>query len=81
MVKLFQCEINKKNCNNEHTSGAWPTIHLQSGENVSAMFTKLLSVVFANEGTLCNSCSNSTWKWSQSASNCLPAEVSKNNKK
>lgn len=59
-----------------HTSGACPIIHLQSGENVSAIFTRQSSEAFANDGTLCNNCSSSTWKWSQSAGNSLPAEVS-----
>lgn len=52
------------------TSGASPTIHLQSGLKASGPLHSLSRTTDFKEGTLCKSCSNKTWKWSQSSGSC-----------
>lgn len=49
------------------TSGASPTIHLQSGLNASGPLHNLSNTALPNTGTLYSNCSNKTWKWSQSS--------------
>lgn len=59
------------------TSGASPTIHLQSGLNASGPLQSLSSTADPKLGTLCSICSSRTWKWSQSSGKFLSLLLAK----
>ena len=60
----------------ELTSGASPTIHLQSGEKASGPLHSRANTASPRLGTRCSICSSRTWKWSQSSGSMRSAEDS-----
>ena len=60
----------------ELTSGASPTIHLQSGEKASGPLHSRANTASPRLGTRCSICSSRIWKWSQSSGSRRSAEVS-----
>jgi hypothetical protein len=75
-ITIHLCKSQKVNCSgvlntgSHHeplTSGASPTIHLQSGEKASGPLHSRSSTASPRLGTRCSICSSRTWKWSQSS--------------